>query len=465
MTKNQIYLGQSQNLRQIQRLILTPQMQQALHLLQLPVLELSAVIEEELEKNPLLEYSGDEPFMSKEETENEQTESFDEAGAEVVISSVKRDEDLRVFLESSIAYESSLFDHLMQQAHEVFAHPKERELAQILIGNFDHQGFLSSPLEEIACVHNCTYDELLPILKQIQTFDPIGIGAANLQESLLIQLEALGKKEAFAYKIVSDHFSSMLHNKIPQIAKSLGLTPKRTREVIEKEIAHLDLHPGTSRPSSRTQEALQAITPDVNLIETSGEFVIEVSDEGIPPLKLNHSYLKLLEDPTAPKETKEYIKERIASGKWLIRNLQERHHTLYRITEEILRYQKHFFASFEGKLLPLTMKAVSEKLSIHESTVARACANKYLSCPRGVFPFRYFFTHAYVTESGELLSSKTVKELLISIVNKEDKRIPLSDEMISSMIKERGIPCARRTVAKYRQELGIGSTIQRKLYI
>lgn len=461
-------LEQSQNLKQIQRLILTPQMQQALHLLQLPILELSQIIYQEMENNPLLETLEDELLQSQDEDFFEDfhlTNLPEDLYPQKARGTLGRDEeDLRTFLENSIAYEHSLYDYLLQQAYETFLDKKSRDLAKILIGDLNAQGFLSSSLEEISLVHEVCIDDLQPILKEIQTFDPVGVGALNLQESLLIQLERQGKKNSLAFKIIQYHFSWMINNKIPWIAKALKTTPKKVLEVIEKEITRLDLHPGSSRASCKSREAFLKITPDVNLHENDQGFFIEVNEEHIPHLKLNHSYLKMLDDQSIPKETKCYIHEKIASGKWLLRNLQERHTTLFRITEEILKHQKFFFSSCSGKLAPLTMKAIAEKLSLHESTVARAVCNKYLNSPRGIFPFRYFFTNAYVTEQGDLLSSKTVKELVREIVLHENRSSPLSDEKISKMIKEKGIPCARRTVAKYRQELGIGSASQRKTF-
>ena len=172
----------------------------------------------------------------------------------------------------------------------------------------------------------------------------------------------------------------------------------------------------------------------------------------------------MLQDHGLPEETRSYIQEKIASGKWLLRNLHERHQTLYRIAQQLIQNQSAFFSSPKGKLIPLTMKEIAQKLELHESTVARAVSNKYISCPRGIMPLRSFFTHAYTTESGENISAQTVKEILIQILEGEDKKSPLSDETISAMIKEKGIPCARRTVAKYRQELGIGNTTQRRIH-
>lgn len=448
----------SQNVKQIQRLILSPQMQQALHLLQLPLLELSTVIEEEMTQNPLLEcddFREENLDFLRQVEENPSYSKRAERGDE---------EDLQAFIENTLSEEHSLFEHLLQQAKETFEQEEELELATLLIGNLDSNGILATSLEEIALLSNVSSQALLKILKIIQTFDPLGVGAQNLQEVLLIQLRALGKEESLAFRILETHYDDLIHNRIPLIAKSLECPTAEIHRAITHEISHLDLHPGFNLPSGHYREVVQTIIPDVVIHVRDGEFSILINDEKIPQIRFNHHYLKMLEDPSLSSETRDYIKEKIASGKWLLRNLSERNQTLYRITEELIKEQNSFFSHPEGKLNPITMKEIAQKLELHESTIARAVSNKYVSSPRGVLPLRSFFTHAYHTEAGESISAQTVKDLLKEIVSQENRAAPLSDEAISQMIKDKGIPCARRTVAKYRQELNIGNTIQRRMY-
>jgi RNA polymerase sigma-54 factor len=280
----------------------------------------------------------------------------------------------------------------------------------------------------------------------------------------MIQLKGMGKKESLAFRIVEDHYDDVMHNRIPLIAKALSCSVQEVRETISNEIAHLDLHPGANQADGHYKQIIHHLTPDLTISYSEGKFSIEINEEHIPGLRLNRSYLQMLQDHSLPEETRSYIREKIASGKWLLRNLHERHQTLYRIAQELIQNQSLFLSSPKGKLIPLTMKEIAEKLELHESTVARAVSNKYVSCPRGILPLRSFFTHAYTTETGENISAQTVKELLVQILQTEDKSAPLSDEMISSMIKEKGIPCARRTIAKYRQELNIGNTAQRRIH-
>jgi len=452
----------TQNVKQIQRLILSPQMQQALHLLQLPVMELETAIEEELTLNPLLEYSEDENSLPEEEFEI--LSVLDQEMRASTSQTSREEEDLKSFIENTVAYESSLYEHLMEQARETFVSQQDLDLAQVLIGNLDHDGILTTSLEEIAALFGTQVNALIPILDSIKTFDPIGVGAQDLKEALLIQLKGQGKEKTLAFRIIEQHYQDVIHNRIPLIAKNLNRTPQDIRLTIAQEISHLDLHPGTNQSEGHYRQMTQHLTPDLMISYSNGKFEIDINSERIPNLRLNKSYLQMLSDATTSNETRDYIREKISSGKWLLRNLHERHQTLYRIAEQLIKYQNLFFSSPKGQLVPLTMKEIAEELELHESTIARAVSNKYLTCARGILPLRSFFTHSYTTNTGKNISSHTVKDLLCEMLDKEDKARPLSDEVISAMIKEKGIPCARRTIAKYRQELNIGNTTQRKIH-
>ena len=445
--KQRLDIGQAT--KQIQRLILSPQMQQALHMLQLPVMELEALINEELSQNPILEWD-------KESSPIEMPLR--------ALTDQREDEDLKAFIENTVAYETSLYHHLMEQANMLFKGCEEVRLAEQIIGNIDEGGFLTTPLEEIAILATTTVERLLPILEIIQTFDPIGIGARTLKESLLIQLKLHGKQESLAYRIIDYGYEDMLKNRIPAIAKSLHKSAKEIYETITHEIAPLDFRPGTHCPSGHYKQKSQHIIPDLHIDYQDGKFFIEINNSSIPSVRFNNHYLQMLESNDLDEDSKAYIKEKLTSGKWLVRNLQERHQTLYRIAEKIIQTQGRYLSDPKGSLRPLTMKEIGDMLELHESTIARAVSNKYISSPRGILALRSFFTNAYTTQTGEEISSKTVKECLREIIGKEDRISPLSDEMLSQMIKEKGIPCARRTVAKYRLELGIGNTIQRRIH-
>lgn len=438
----------SQNVKQIQRLILSPQLQQALHLLQLPVLELSSFIEEELVQNPLLE-------LADKESPTTPTPPR-QAGYEGA--------DRKAFVENTLAYESSLFEHLMAQATETFLDKKELELARWIIGYLDSDGLLSTPLEEIALFAGCELFELTPILKEIQTFDPAGVAAQSGQQALLIQLKRMDKERSLAFRIVEKHFEDVLHNRIPLIAKALLCSTEQVRKAVLQDIAPLDLHPGSTLGKGHYKSVSQNLIPDLTIQYAEQNFSILINDENLPPLRITDSYLEMLKDKMLPEQTRQYIEEKISSSQWLLRNVRERHQTLYRIAEKLIETQGPFLSDPKGALLPLTMKETAEVLELHESTIARAVANKYVNCPRGILPLRSFFTHGYTTDRGDAISAQTVKDVLLKILSEENKKRPLSDEAISQRIKERGIECARRTVAKYRCELKIGNTSQRKIH-
>lgn len=485
-TTPQLQTGAKQQLQLAQRLIMSAQMQQAIHLLQLPLQELEPFIEEQVVQNPILEISTDD--NENETAEREDTESFqNEEEKEITISDkdlsilshleedfrdhfaqsesvpMKRsaeEEKLKSFLEQSIYADPSLREQLLSQAHDTFETEQEIKIAEILIGYVDGYGFLTTPLSEISKLHHLDEKEIQKILIEIQSFEPYGIGASSIQESLLIQLRCLHKEQTLAYQIVRDHYDELLHNHIPSIQKQLKCSYEDIQHSIEKDIAKLDLHPGTHFSSQPTQ----TIIPDVSIRQENDQLIVEVERDYAPSLRLNGGYLKMLNDPDVPKETKQYLKHHLLSARWLVRNLQQRFSTVERIAQSLAEKQYEFFTNPDGKLVPLIMKTLADELNLHESTIARTVSNKYINSPRGIFPLRAFFTTKYTSEEGEDLSATTVKQAILDLIAKEDKNHPISDEKISQSLKEMGIPCARRTIAKYRLILQIGNTQQRRKF-
>lgn len=485
---------QAQQLKQTQRLIMSPQMQQAIQLLQVPIMELSQIIATEMEHNPLLEYSHEEDADSDlhlsqlEDSIAEIPEQNElQPDREIVIDEhdfelLKRldedfdnhfkesenyqsqskvdDEKLKTYIENTLQTEKSLFEHLMEQAKTTFSSKEELIAAEELIGNIDRKGFISNSLQEIACLSNIQTSLLKKILEEIQTFDPPGIAAKNLQESLLIQLKMKNKESTLAYKIVHQCYDDLIHNRFGNIKRILRCTAAEINQSIEQEISRLDVNPG----AAYSKEHPQQIVPDVSIIQEDEGLVVSVNDEWIPQVKLNSKYLKMLNNPSLNQETHDFIKHKIQSAKWLIKNIFQRNGTLERIGQHLAKYQRNFFIDPHGTLEPMTMKTVAEELELHESTIARAVANKYLYCDRGLFPLRHFFSHGYVNAEGDDVSSKTVKHLLQELIDSEDRQHPHSDEILSKLMKERGISCARRTIAKYRAEMVIGNAQQRKKY-
>jgi len=480
-------VSQQQQMKLGQRLIMSAHMQQALKLLQLPIQELETFIEEQVVLNPCLEIvDAEEKAPSDEENGDVEKKQGDEE-AEITISDqdltilnrleedfrdhfsesepapVKRtsqEDKLKTFLEQSICAETTLQEHLKHQAHETFETEEEYSIAEILIGYIDEFGFLKTPLAEISLLHHIEENKLQKILAGIQTLEPFGVGASTIQESLLIQLRSLKKEDTLAYQIVKDHYDQLLHNQIPIIQKQIKCSYDDIQEAVDKHIAKLDLHPGTHF----SHRDAQVIIPDVTLREENDKLIVDVERDCLSNLRLNSRYLKMLKDPDASQETRHFVKHHLVSARWLVRNIQQRFSNLERIAQSLAEKQYAFFMNPQGQLHPMTMKSMAEELNVHESTIARTVSNKYISSPRGIFPLRDFFTAKYVLDEGEDLSSRTVKEEILEVIKKEDKQHPLSDEKISLRLKEKGIPCARRTVTKYREILQIGNTQQRRKY-
>jgi len=477
----------AQTLKQMQHLIMSQEMQQAFNFLQLPIMELQPLIEQEMEQNPLLEYSQEEVRETEEELEEreadqdlnpEQELDFTKHNEEILAQineelgnhfsqnipetspTAQEDEKRDSFRQSLIKQEASLFGHLMQQASETFPSATERTIAECLIGNLDAHGFLETSLEELAKLNHFELADLKTVLETIQTFDPPGIGARSLQETLLIQLKYLNKENSLAYQIVQSCFEDLLHNKIPEIKKVVKESSEQILHAIRHDIAKLNIHPGTNWSSTEAQY----IVPDISIEAEGEEIKVFINEDPLPPLKLNPRYLKLLEDKRLSKETKDFILKKIASAKWMLRNLTERNETLVKIVHALADSQREFFLNPEGLLKPITMTALAAELELHESTVARAVSNKYLQTPRGLIPLRSLFSTSYLTQDGSELSSRTIIQEISTLIKNENKQKPLSDEAISNLLELKGIPCARRTVAKYRYTLQLGNAQQRKKF-
>lgn len=480
----QLHLQAQQKQNMTQRLMMSAHMQQALSLLQIPLMELEPFIEEQVANNPVLEVSEDSipsaedplPEVTEQQAEKELTiqdgdfsilkqleedfrEHFEQSEP-VPIKRSSQEDQYKAYAESSICAKESLYEHLLHEVHESFNEREELEIAELLIGYIDEYGFLKTPLEEISALHQIEISALRKILKVVQGFEPYGIGASSIQEALLIQLRCLNKEHSLAYQIVELHYDEMLHHRLQQIQKSLNCSLIDIQKAIDEDIAKLDLHPGTHY----SNKEVQSVVPDVTLRQEEDKLHVDINREYTPNLRFNRKYFKMLDDPEIPLETKQYIKRHVLSARWLMRNLQQRYSTIERIAASLARRQEAFFLQSDGKLLPLTMKMLAEELEVHESTIARTVANKYIDTPRGLMPLRAFFTTEYTSDDGEQLSSKTIQDAIAAIVAKEDKSHPLSDEKISDLLKERGFPCARRTVAKYRVLLKIGNTQQRRKY-
>ncbi|MGE5195963.1 MAG: RNA polymerase factor sigma-54 [Anaerolineae bacterium] len=453
--------------QQTQRLSLSMEMQQALQVLQMPVIELVEWLKLQIEQNPLLEYIFDEDSSLEQNFSSEQEElNFEKSGFDVL---QELDESFGKGLfddartsadyvsrqgETIFPYQTSLFEHLMNQARHSLQNEKEIALAEMIIGNLDERGFLSLPLQELSA----DIVKLQDVLKKVQTFDPPGIAAKNIKESLMIQLRLKGKECSLAYRLIDEHFDDLLRNRLPLIRQRLKCSNSLLRSVIAEDIAILDLHPG----HRFIKEPVLAITPDFKIDYDEAGWHVEVNEESLPRFRLKQDVSKAFFDPSLKSDQKAFIYQYLSSGKWLMHITQQRAKTLHALADIFIKKQKSFLSGETKCVAPMTMQEVAEELCCHESTVARAVSHKYLSCPQGVFPLRDFFRASIKTDTGDFISNESAKSLLLELVKQESKGMPLSDALLSDGMRKRGVPCARRTVAKYRKLLKIPSATQRR---
>ena len=475
-------------LQQVQRLslqqILAPQLQQSLHLLQVPTLELNALVHEELQQNPLLEeVSKDEARVEVEsaddgrdttpadaqtdaqfEREFQTLAKLDDEWREYFAQTnsfrgrSREQEEQRQHFFDSIVVQESLQQHLLQQLGFADLPPEERKAGELIIGNINDDGYLLTPLEELAISSGVPLDQLQKTIEMVQTFHPVGVGARNLRECLLIQLERLGKSESLEAAIVSQHLDDLGRKRFPEIARLLNLTVEQVQQ-IANFISTLEPKPG--RMFSAEQQ--QYVAADVVVQKVDNDYLVLLNDEQIPHLRISNTYKELMAQGDKVADAREYIREKIRAGKFLIKSIHQRQQTIYNIARVIVDRQRDFLDNGLSHLRPLTMAQVAGEVGVHETTVSRAVANKYMQTPQGLFEMKFFFTPGFET-SGGALSNTSVKEQIAKLIEREDTNKPLSDQEIVAILKEQGIPIARRTVAKYRTEQNILPSNLRKKF-
>lgn len=477
--------------RQTQNLVLAPQLRQSLKILQVAALDLRSVIQEELQTNPTLEelpmdgMSLDASAPSGEGNEHTVESAAGEAAAPIdgardgtdkreemdfskefeILSKFDQDwrdgqagartytaEDAerRQHFFDSLVSEPSLQEHLMQQAEMAELSPQAMDAMRHLVSSLDDRGFLTQSPADIALQTGLPLAEVQRAVATLKTFDPAGIGAANLPECLVAQLAAQGRGESLPARVVRDHFELLTRRRIPELARKLGVPADDVQGAIE-EIGRLDPAPGRRFAEDNNR----VVVPDVTVEKDAGEWKIHLNNDYIPRLRISNTYRELIAKGTLAKNERDYLRERMRSGKFLIDSIEQRQRTIERITREILTAQADFFENGVAQLKPLTMTRIADIVGVHETTVSRAIANKYIQTPHGVFEFKYFFTPGYQNESGASVSNTSVKEMIADLVAGEDKAGPLSDQEIVGQLQAKGITIARRTVAKYREELGI----------
>lgn len=466
----------TQGLHQLQNLsmqqVLAPQLQQSLQILQAPTLELRNIVQQELQANPVLEEepgtyeseesSGDDAEFQE---EFERLVRLDEEWRDYMAQSVgygsrnQEDEERRQFFFDSLATQETLQQHLVEQLNTAEVSGTQRRAAELIIGNIDDLGFLPISLQEIAASSQIPVADLPPMLELIQTFHPVGVGAHDLRECLLIQLRRLGKEGSLEYRIVDQHLEDLGRKKFPEIARRLGVSVDEVQRAANF-ISTLDPKPGqifTPDPNSY-------VLPDVTAEKVGDDYTVALTGDQIPHLRISKTYKDLMAQGRNGSEVRDYIREKIRSGKFLIKSIHQRQQTILNIATEIVKRQRDFLDNGTPFLKPMTMVQIAEVVGVHETTVSRAISGKYMATPQGVFEMKYFFTPGYQTANGVALSNTSVKEAIADLVRHEEARNPLSDKEIVEILAERGIPIARRTVAKYRAELSILPSNLRKQF-
>jgi RNA polymerase sigma-54 factor len=468
-------MQQSQNLSLQQ--VLAPQLQQSLLILQAPLLELRNLVQQEMETNPVLEELATEPNDDERETpensaaddkfkeEFDQLAKLDDEWRDYMSQSSsysgrsQEDEDKRQFLFDSIATQETLQQHLMGQLNQTVLDAGDRKTAEVIIGNVDDNGFLQATPEEMSMNTGIPQDDFETMLTLIQSFYPPGVGARDLRECLLIQLKRKGKQSSLEYKIIAEHMEDLGKRRFPEIARRMGISVEQVQKCANN-IAQLD-----PRPGQIFAEAPQNyVLPDVTVEKVNGQYQIILNSEQIPRLRISNTYKDIMAQNGNGSEAKDYIRDKIRSGKFLIKSIHQRQQTISNIAHEIVSRQREFLDRGTAYLKPMTMVQIADAVGVHETTVSRAISGKYISTPQGVFEMKYFFTPGYQTASGGTMSNTSVKEAVMDLVKSESGNSPLSDKEIVEILSERGIPIARRTVAKYRTELNILPSNMRRKY-
>lgn len=491
--------------RQVQKLILAPALQQAIKLLPLTTLELIEVIDEELSENPLLELEEEtdekRPEAEKETPEAEADAAADPAGPETETDRVAAadseadqaavdggaeatgenhedfefesyfqdyiDDGFRPFpqdrkeipsLENTLSKSTSLWDHLNWQANLTFFDPADREIAERIIGNINEDGYLTSSLEELGQATGASIEKINGVREKVKMFDPVGVASLHLKECLLAQMDNLQIKDDVARAIILEHLPLLERSDYSQLAKVLGVPPASVKYHIEI-IKRLDPAPGRKY----SEDKPTYVVPDIVVTKEGNDLKISLNDEGLPRLRINGYYRTLLakalkENPDAYR----FLKDKMKKALWFLRSLDQRDQTIYKVARYIVDKQRDFIEKGMDFIKPLTLMEIAQEIGVHESTVGRVVANKYIITPRGVFSLKYFFHKALHGDFGEDVSSLRIKERLRKLVESEDKNQPLSDMELEEILARENFKIARRTVAKYRKQLKIQPSHIRK---
>jgi len=450
-------LTQTQIQKLSQELRLTPQQILQSTILQLTNLALEARVIQELEQNPVLEEEEPEEHLAElEEEQNPDQNKEQEIDWEELLPQNDDYQPKEEYDRSKEEYRPvqvsprGLVDHLFDQLKLMNLKPDEQQIAIEIIWNIDERGYLTTPLENIAYSFSTTTEQVERILKLVQQMDPAGIGARNLQECLLIQLQQL-KDSGDARLIIRDYFDDFANRRFPQIMKSLGWNRERIQRVQEL-VLRLNPRPG----STLSAPDPNYVVPDLIVEKVGNDFIIEINDSRIPELRINSGYLQMISnDKKLDQDTKNYLRKKIDTAKWFIQSIYQRRITMIKVMKAIINWQRDFFEDPRNPLKPLILKDIAEDVKMDISTISRVTNGKYVQLNSGIYELKYFFNEGIMDESGEEVSTRIIKDKLKEIITKENKQKPYSDDYLATLLKREGYPIARRTVAKYREQLKI----------
>jgi RNA polymerase sigma-54 factor len=473
-----------QQLKMSQQLVMTPQLQQAIKLLQMTRMELQDVVLQELEENPILEEFPEAEEIREGESLLEVVEAelpddamgvgelFQEveAGEETLrdwdsyldgynYSSGEQtgDEEDKLSFENLLTRKGTLSDHLQWQLQMGSHTDEELRVGEEIIGNIDDAGYFRSTVEEIASVCGVPDQAVDSMLQRIQEFDPSGIGARTLQECLLIQARSMGMGGSVVEAVLQHHLSELESRNYKQIARSLKVDLDQVQATV-RIIAGFDPHPGRLYNS----DDVHYISPDIFVQKVGDDYVVMLNEEGLPNLRLSPYYLDARAGGGMDAKAAEYVGDKMRAAQWLIKSIQQRQRTIFRVAKSIVKFQREFLERGVEGLRPLVLRDVAEDIGMHESTISRVTTNKYMQTPQGLFELKYFFNSGLSTSDGESVSSESVKNQIKEIIEKEDSAKPLSDQKIAEMLSDATVNIARRTVTKYREMLRIGSSSERR---
>jgi RNA polymerase sigma-54 factor len=471
-------IHQKLSARLVQKLILTPSLQQAIKLLPMSTLELAELLNQEMVENPLLEEVPSEDAQTPETTQTPETpeaaktddgkDTWDDADYEYFFGEYldegyrpRQPQEVKELppIENTLSTKSSLADHLMWQLNLQTADAITRDIGAAIVGNIDEDGYLVASVNEIAALGNWDIGIVEKALEHVQAFDPIGVGARDLQECLLLQLRHLGLAGTPAEALVRDHLRLLQNHRIPELARALNIEPEEVK-------AHIELIKGLDpRPGARYSPAdSQYVIPDVYVVKTDDGYRAMLNEDGLPQLRISPVYRRLLDKGgETSDETRAYVKDKFRSALWLLKSVDQRQKTILKVATSIINFQRDFLDRGIEHLRPLVLRDVANDIGMHESTVSRVVNNKYMHTPQGVYEMKFFFHSGISSSFGESVSSVTIKQRIRKIIEAEDQRRPLSDSKIMSILQKEGLVLARRTIAKYREELKIPTSNQRKV--